>query len=276
MTLGGLLKSGKERLRAAHISEWDLDAWYLLEYVTGCTKNKYFLDPDQSVSEEEERRYGELIGERSRHIPLQYLTGIQEFMGLPFHVNADVLIPRQDTEILVETACGYMRPGMHILDLCTGSGCILLSVISLCSYVTGLGTDLSKRALCVAETNAAALQIPAVFLQSDLFEKIDGSFDRILSNPPYIPSETMDTLMEEVRDHEPRMALDGQEDGLYFYRKIVEQSPAHLKPGGMLFFEIGYDQAEAVTGLMEENFAGIQVVKDLSGLDRVIYGTLRT
>lgn len=276
MTLGGLLQYGKEKLGRAQIQEWDLDAWYLLEYVTGCTKNDYFLRPDQEVTGEQERRYAELIEKRSGHVPLQHLTGSQEFMGLSFRVNEHVLIPRQDTEILVETACGYMEPGMHILDLCTGSGCILLSVMSCCPGVTGLGVDLSCQALEVARENGARLRIPAEFLQSDLFDQVEGPFDRILSNPPYIPSEVVDTLMEEVRDHEPRMALDGREDGLYFYRKIVEQSPAYLKTGGMLFFEIGYDQAEAVRELMEREFTGIQVVRDLSGLDRVIYGTLRT
>lgn len=276
MTLGALFRYGKETLEKAQIPDWELDAWYLLEHVTGCDRNAYFLHPDRPVSDDEERLYEELIQKRSIHVPLQYLTGEQEFMGLSFRVNEQVLIPRQDTEILVETACGYIKAGMRILDLCTGSGCILLSVLSRCPSAKGLGADLSEGALSVARENAGRLHIPAEFIKSDLFGEIRGSFDRILSNPPYIPSNVVDTLMEEVRDHEPRMALDGQEDGLYFYRKIVEQAPDHLKPGGMLFFEIGYDQAEAVRGLLERAFTQIQVIKDLSGLDRVIYGTLRT
>jgi release factor glutamine methyltransferase len=278
MTLQQLLKWGREKLSAAGVAEWSLDAWYLLEYADGCTKNEYFLHPDREVPHVKRQLYEELIEKRSRHIPLQHLTGSQEFMGLSFYVNENVLIPRQDTEILVEEAGKYMMPKMEILDLCTGSGCILLSILTLYPGLNGTGADLSEKALEVAKRNRANLNLEekARLVHSDLFAQIEGSFDRILSNPPYIPTKTVDTLMEEVRDHEPRMALDGLEDGLYFYRKIVEQSPAYLKPGGMLFLEIGYDQAAAVTALMEKDFTGVQVVKDLAGLDRVVYGTLRS
>jgi release factor glutamine methyltransferase len=278
MTLQQLLKWGRERLSSAGVAEWSLDAWYLLEYADGCTKNEYFLHPDREVSHAKRQLYEELIEKRSLHIPLQHLTGSQEFMGLSFYVNEHVLIPRQDTEILVEEAGRYLKPGMNILDMCTGSGCILLSVLTLYSGLTGTGVDLSGEALEVAAKNQQNLKLEekAKLIQSDLFEQVDGSFDRILSNPPYIPTKTVDTLMEEVRDHEPRMALDGLEDGLYFYRKIVEQSPAYLRSAGMLFFEIGYDQASAVTALMEKDFTDVRVVKDLAGLDRVVYGTLRS
>lgn len=274
MTYRQLLTEGKRRLQAAQIAEWDLDAWYLLEYVTGCTRNDYFMYPEREATVLQEQRYEELIRKRSIHIPLQHLTGSQEFMGLSFYVNEDVLIPRQDTEILVEEAMKYIRQGMHILDMCTGSGCILLSILKLVPGVAGTGVDLSGRALDVAEKNRERLDVSAEFLQSDLFGRVSGKYDCILSNPPYIPSAVVDTLMEEVREHEPRMALDGQEDGLYFYRRITEQSPEYLKPGGMLFFEIGYDQAEAVSSLMKDSFAEITVIKDLSGLDRVVYGSL--
>lgn len=275
MTLQQLLADGKRKLKDAGIAEWELDAWYLLEYVTGCTRSAYFLHPEKEADGRQAQRYEELIQKRSIHIPLQHLTGVQEFMGLSFHVNEDVLIPRQDTEILVEESLKYIRAGMHILDMCTGSGCILLSVLKLRPGVSGTGIDLSGRALSVAEKNRDALGLQAEFQESDLFERVSGSYDCILSNPPYIPSGVVDTLMEEVRDHEPRQALDGREDGLYFYRKITEQSPAYLKPGGMLFFEIGYDQAEAVKGLMRADFTDIHAVKDLAGLDRVVYGSLR-
>lgn len=277
MTLGGLFSEGKRRLREAGIEEWELDAWYLLEYVAGCTRNEYYLHPDRRMEEERKREYLELIHRRAAHTPLQHLTGSQEFMGYVFQVNEHVLIPRQDTEILVEEALPYMRAGMEILDLCTGSGCILLSILKMVPGITGLGTDRSEQALQVARRNRTdlGLETEAVFQKSDLFEQVEGKFDCILSNPPYIPSETVGTLMEEVREHEPGIALDGGKDGLCFYRKITEQSPAYLKPEGMLFFEIGYDQAEAVTELMEQDFTRIRVVKDLSGLDRVVYGTLR-
>lgn len=275
MTLQELLRSGREALREARIGEWDLDAWYLLEYVTGCSRADYFLHPERVAPETQTEQYRELIRKRSTHVPLQHLTGCQEFMGFPFYVNEDVLIPRQDTEILVEEAMKHMRAGMHILDLCTGSGCILLSILKLAPQVSGVGSDISKPALRVACRNRDSLGVQAEFLQSDLFAEIPGTYDCILSNPPYIPSRVVDTLMEEVRDHEPRRALDGREDGLYYYRKITEQSPEYLNPGGMLFLEIGYDQADAVAGLMEKSFAGIHVVKDLAGLDRVVYGSLK-
>lgn len=275
MTFGALLMEGKERLRAAQIEEWELDAWYLLEYVTGMSRSRYYLDQDQPADKMQIERYRELIGKRSSHIPLQYLTGTQEFMGYSFHVNEQVLIPRQDTEILVEEALGYLSPEMEILDLCTGSGCILLAVVKLTPGIKGTGTDLSLGALHIAEKNREHLQVEAEFLRSNLFEQVKGRYDCILSNPPYIPSAVIDTLMPEVCRQEPRMALDGGEDGLYYYREIVRQSPAYLKSGGMLFLEIGYDQAEAVGELLKQDFTGITVKKDLAGLDRVIYGRLR-
>lgn len=275
MTFGALLMEGKERLRAAQIEEWELDAWYLLEYVTGMSRSRYYLDRECAAKEAQILSYRELIGKRSSHIPLQYLTGTQEFMGYSFYVNEQVLIPRQDTEILVEEALGYLSPEMEILDLCTGSGCILLAVVKLTPGIKGTGTDLSLGALHIAEKNREHLQVEAEFLRSNLFEQVKGRYDCILSNPPYIPSAVIDTLMPEVCRQEPRMALDGGEDGLYYYREIVRQSPAYLKSGGMLFLEIGYDQAEAVGELLKQDFTGITVKKDLAGLDRVIYGRLR-
>lgn len=277
MTLGTLFGEGKRRLREARVEEWELDAWYLLEYVTGYTRNEYYLHPERRMEEKQKQEYLDLIQRRIAHIPLQHLTGSQEFMGYAFQVNEHVLIPRQDTEILVEEALKHVQSDMKILDLCTGSGCILLSILKTVPGLTGLGTDISEQALLVAGRNRAdlGLETKAEFQKSDLFEQVEGRFDCIVSNPPYIPSKTVETLMEEVRDHEPRIALDGREDGLYYYRKITGQSPAYLKPGGMLFFEIGYDQAEAVTELMEQDFTHVHVVKDLSGLDRVVYGSLR-
>lgn len=272
MTLGTLFQEGKETLRKAGIEDWEPDAWYLLEEVTGITRSRYYMDRSCPVKEADERRYRELLQKRGRHVPLQYLTGVQIFMGYPFLVNEQVLIPRQDTEILVEEAVRHLRSGMEILDLCTGSGCILLSILKMVPGICGTGTDLSEGALETAGKNQENLGVSAAFVQSDLLEQVSGRFDMILSNPPYIPSEEIGGLMEEVRDYEPRSALDGGADGLYFYRKITEQSPAYLKPDGMLFLEIGYNQAEAVTALMERDFTQIHVVKDLSGLDRVVYG----
>lgn len=276
MTLSGLLREGREALQAAGIPEWDLDAWYLLEYAAHCTKNEYFLRPEKEVLPQEKQLYRTLIRKRSAHIPLQYLTGSQEFMGLSFFVNENVLIPRQDTEILVEEALRALGSGMRVLDVCTGSGCILLSLLKLCAGLEGTGTDLSEKALQVAGENARRLGVEASFVQGDLFEPVSGKYDCIVSNPPYIASREVDVLMEEVRDHEPRMALDGGEDGLYFYRKIAAQSPKYLKDRGRIFLEIGFDQGEAVAGLLAPAFDEVRIVQDLAGLDRVVCGILRS
>lgn len=276
MTLSGLLREGREALQAAGIPEWDLDAWYLLEYAAHCTKNEYFLRPEKEVLPQEKQLYRTLIRKRSAHIPLQYLTGSQEFMGLSFFVDENVLIPRQDTEILVEEALRALGSGMRVLDVCTGSGCILLSLLKLCAGLEGTGTDLSEKALQVAGENARHLGVEASFVQGDLFEPVSGKYDCIVSNPPYIASREVDALMEEVRDHEPRMALDGGEDGLYFYRKIAVQSPKYLNDRGRIFLEIGFDQGEAVAGLLAPAFDEVRIVQDLAGLDRVVCGILRS
>lgn len=276
MTLSGLLREGREALQAAGIPEWDLDAWYLLEYAAHCTRNEYFLRPEKEVLPQEKQLYRTLIRKRSAHIPLQYLTGSQEFMGLSFFVDENVLIPRQDTEILVEEAIRALGSGMRVLDVCTGSGCILLSLLKLCAGLEGTGTDLSEKALQVAGENARRLGVEASFVQGDLFEPVSGKYDCIVSNPPYIASREVDALMEEVRDHEPRMALDGGEDGLYFYRKIAVQSPKYLNDRGRIFLEIGFDQGEAVAGLLAPAFDEVRIVQDLAGLDRVVCGILRS
>ena len=275
MTLGTLLKQGREILQNAGIAEWDLDAWYLLEYVTGVSRSQYFLDPEREVPQEQEAAYRQMIDKRSTHIPLQHLTGEQEFMGLTFKVNEHVLIPRQDTEILVEEIMRDLHDGIRILDMCTGSGCILLSLLHYSNDCSGVGVDVSEDALAVARQNADRLaEKQAVFIQSDLFEKVEGSFDLIVSNPPYIRSQEIAGLMPEVREHEPHLALDGKDDGLHFYREIIKGAMLHLKRGGQLFFEIGYDQGEAVQALLAANgYTEIAVVKDYAGLDRVVYGT---
>ena len=276
MTLSGLLREGREALQAAGIPEWDLDAWYLLEYAAHCTRNEYFLRLEKEVLPQEKQLYRTLMRKRGAHIPLQYLTGSQEFMGLSFFVDENVLIPRQDTEILVEEALRALGSGMRVLDVCTGSGCILLSLLKLCAGLEGTGTDLSEKALQVAGENARRLGVEASFVQGDLFEPVSGKYDCIVSNPPYIASREVDALMEEVRDHEPRMALDGGEDGLYFYRKIAVQSPKYLNDRGRIFLEIGFDQGEAVAGLLAPAFDEVRIVQDLAGLDRVVCGILRS
>ena len=194
-------------------------------------------------------------------------------MGLTFKVNEHVLIPRQDTEILVEEAMRYLSDGMRILDICTGSGCILLSLLKYSNECEGLGVDISDDALAVARENAQNLGLEAEFRHSDLLEKVEGKFDMIVSNPPYIETAVIDTLMPEVREHEPMLALDGREDGLYFYRRIVEQCTSYMTRGARLFFEIGYDQGEAVKDMMiHKGFCEVEIIKDYAGLDRVVTG----
>lgn len=269
-----LYETGKDRLEKAGIQEAALDARLLLEEVCGTDRNTLLVHGDRAVTEEEETQFRIFIERRSTHEPLQQITGWQEFMGLRFSVTEDVLVPRQDTETLVEEVMRYLRDGMEILDVCTGSGCILLSLLRYSNGCRGVGCDISEKALAVAWQNAKELGISAQFIQSDLFESIEGRFEYIVSNPPYIRKDMIPTLMEEVRDHEPLIALDGGEDGLDFYRKITREATEHLYSGGMLFFEIGYDQGEAVKLLMEEEgYEEVTVSQDLAGLDRVVYGT---
>lgn len=284
LTLKQLYKVGTVKLAEEGIEEFSLDAWYLLEYVTGVSKAMYFAEPERAVSEENADRYIDCIRRRAAHIPLQHITGEQEFMGYPFCVNEHVLIPRQDTEILVEEAIQVMRPKTKVLDMCTGSGCIVLSILKMCRekyYMTdlqGIGADVSEEALKVARENGRRLGVPVTWIQSDLFAKIPEveKYDVIVSNPPYIETAVIDTLQEEVRLHDPYIALDGKEDGLYFYRRIISEAGKYLKTQGKLMFEIGCDQAEAVEELMKNaGYEQITVKKDLAGLDRVVYGTLQ-
>ena len=279
MTYRECYEQGCRSLQAAGIEEATLDARLLLEAVCGTDRNDLLVHGEQPVAPEAEEKYLNWIRQRAEHIPLQQLTGEQDFMGLTFSVNEHVLIPRQDTEILVEEVLKELHDGMRVLDMCTGSGCILLSLLHYSNDCEGLGVDLSAEALEVAGRNVLKVLTPekaehAHFLQSDLFEKVEGKFEIIVSNPPYIASAEVEKLMPEVRDHEPRMALDGTEDGLYFYRRIIKEAGKHLVSSGMLFFEIGYDQGQAVSELMRtQGYREVQVVQDYAGLDRVVFGT---
>lgn len=273
-------REGKERLKASGIEDADLDAWYLLEHITGITKASYYGDPDREISPDAKKEYDACIEKRCQRIPLQHLTGTQEFMGLSFVVNGHVLIPRQDTETLVEQGIKILddSPGnKDVLDVCTGSGCILISLVKLCSVcqVRGRGTDISEKALEVAKENARCHGVEAEFIQSDIFEQLpdDRVYDMIISNPPYIRTSEIGQLQAEVRLYDPFIALDGKEDGLYFYREITEKSRSYIKSGGWLVFETGCDQAEEVKRLMQgAGYSHISVKKDLAGLDRVVLG----
>ena len=312
-TLTGLLKKGQTILACAGIGEAGLDAWLLLEYTTGKSRAYYFAHGEECVTAETAKRYLKLIGSRAEHIPLQHLTHQAFFMGYEFYVNENVLVPRQDTETLVESALECIKnmrsesPGKkpHILDMCTGSGCILISILKEVPEAYGTGVDLSEPALEVAVGNAQALQVSdrTEFVRSNLFSaefftKDESSdtennikytedknsngnhitaYDMIISNPPYIPTAEIEGLMDEVRLHDPRMALDGMEDGLYFYRAITKQAGDYLAPGGWLLYEIGCSQGEDVAELLrKEGFENIEIRKDLAGLDRVVLGQKNT
>lgn len=274
MKYAELYRQGVALLQTAGIEEAKLDARLLLEKICDTDRNTLLSHGDMEVTKEQEASFFQWIEQRAKHIPLQHITGEQEFMGLCFLVNEHVLIPRQDTEILVEEVMKHLHDGMRILDMCTGSGCILLSLLKYSNDCTGLGVDISRAALQTAEENARLLDIPAEFKESNLFEQVEGRFDLLVSNPPYIERDVISTLMEEVREHDPMLALDGGEDGLDFYRRIITEAPEYLFRGGKILFEIGNEQAEAVSGLLAENgYTEIEVYKDYAGHDRVVSAT---
>lgn len=285
-TFHELLTQGIQLLMNAGIEEARLDAWLLLEYTADISRAWYYAHPESEVNEEIVSEYLSLCQKRAEHIPLQHLTHQACFMGYDFYVDERVLVPRQDTEVLAEEALHQLRNirNPRILDMCTGSGCLLLSLLMELPDAIGTGVDISEAALAVAERNRKNLELEkrAVLVQSDTFsgdyfQKNSGNisleYDMLISNPPYIPTEDIGKLMEEVRFHDPVLALDGREDGLYFYRRITEQAGKYLKPGGWLMYEIGCEQGTDVSAIMQgEGFTEVTVKKDLVGLDRVVIG----
>ena len=279
-----LLKEGQEQLDAAGVPESSLDARYLLEEAFQVSRSYVLLHgmeeiPYSYVEDGSLKRYRRWITKRAERVPLQQILGYQEFCGLRFTVNDQVLIPRQDTEVLVELVMrDYPRQKAEharVLDLCTGSGCILLSLLELGHFERGLGIDLSDEALKVAVQNQKGLHIEhAAFQKSDLFEKVqEREWDVIVSNPPYIAESERPELMPEVAEHEPEMALFAPENGLAFYRRLAETSGNYLKRGGRIYLEIGCTQGEAVKQMLQEHgFSEVQVCPDYAGLDRVVTG----
>lgn len=268
------LRKAEESLVTAEVPDAGTDAWYLFEHVTGMNRAAYFLHMEDAMEENMEAQLAELVKQRCKRIPLQYLTGTQEFMGYSFLVSPATLIPRQDTEILTEEV-SRIAEGKRVLDLCTGTGCILLSLAKLCRLKRAVGTDISKEAVETAKRNAVRLGVDAEFYCGDLFQAVpEEKFDIIVSNPPYIPSAVISTLMPEVREHEPMSALDGDADGLKFYREIINNAKQYLAKEGRIFFEIGCEQASDVSELLAKHeFTNIRVIKDLAGLDRVVCAT---
>lgn len=308
MTLYDLLNEGSSMLQQAGDTDAENDAKLLLLTAFDLNLVHFLMDRLRPLSETDEavqeqiQNYNAMVAKRASRVPLQQILGSQEFMGLDFFVNEHVLIPRQDTETLVELVLEEQQGKQQeqqpeeqqkkqrgqqseeqsgkprkLLDLCTGSGCIAISLAVKGGFESVTATDLSEEALKVAERNARTHQVPIRFFQGDLFSALPQSevktFDIITSNPPYIPTAVIATLEPEVREHEPMMALDGTEDGLKFYRQIAKEAGSWLKPGGSIYLEIGYDQGEAVIGLLEDaGFTNVRVVKDLPGKDRVVCG----
>lgn len=278
MKLFQLLRNGSDRLKEAGILEPDIDAELLWNYISGMDKMQMLLNREQDVDSETESRFMQAIECRCTRKPLQYITGIQNFMGMDFLTAQEVLIPRQDTEVLVEQVLHILKQNVsgrtsQILDLCCGSGCIGLSIKALWDIAEVTLSDISDAAVSLTKKNADKHGLVCDIIQGDLFENITKQYDMIVSNPPYIESHVIDDLMPEVRVFEPRLALDGTADGLYFYRRIIKESEKFLKDEGYILFEIGNNQAFDVQQLLvDANYRDIHVVKDLSGNDRVVYG----
>ena len=284
-----LVKEGEYQLSKAFCMDPKIDAQELYCYLTGLDKVSLFLKAEEEVDPETEEKYMELIRRRAERIPLQQITGVQEFMGYTFKVNPHVLIPRQDTETLVTEAAKTIqstpreklsffeklkgRKEWDVLDLCCGSGAVGISLAKICSNVKVTATDISAEAVATAEANAEDLRVKVRFLTGDMFEPVKGrKFDMIVSNPPYIRTNMISILQEEVKDHEPLNALDGGRDGLDFYRTIVEKAADFLKPEGFLLVEIGHDQGEDLRKMLKDSgkYSPAVVIKDLPGRDRVV------
>lgn len=273
MTYREAMDLGEKVLKMADIADAKVDAWLLLEMVCKIDRNFYYLHLEDDLSEEQVSGYEIALKKRAEHIPLQYIVGETEFMGLRFKVNSSVLVPRQDTETLVEEALKVIEPGMKVLDLCTGSGCIIISILHNIMNVEGDAVDISRQALNVAIENAKLNDVVVNFERSDLFDNVTGTYDVIVSNPPYIPTAQVLKLMPEVQNFEPMEALDGKEDGLFFYRRIIQECGAYLKENGKILFEIGHDQGVMVSGMLRAaGFKHVTIKKDLSGNDRVVSG----
>lgn len=273
-TLREAERRGAEILAAAGREEAAQTARLLLCHLLNFNFTDYVLAREDLLSPLDAARYEELLTRRASGVPLQYLTREQNFCGLSLYVDERVLIPRQDTECLVEEV---LRDGAggDLLDLCTGSGCIPLALLKHGNFSCALGADISVEALAVAEINRARTGLALSLRQSDLFSEIPERFDVITANPPYIESAEIETLSVEVRDYEPRLALDGAADGLAFYRRLAAESGAHLKPGGRLYLEIGMAQGAAVASLLEAAaFSDIQIIRDLAGRDRIVKGSM--
>lgn len=275
-----LINEGKNRLEYAGVPDVDIDGELLWLYCSNQSRTDLITFRDREVTEKEKNEYFNLIDKRCKRIPLQYITGKQCFMGFDFYTAENVLIPRFDTEALVEQVDIFLKKkygqgDMSILDMCCGTGCIGISLKLMNKNADVDLCDISDDAIRLTKKNAEKHNVKCNIIKSDLFEKINRKYDIIVSNPPYVESDVIDCLMPEVRDYEPRLALDGDTDGLKFYKKIIADAEKFLNDEGYLFFEIGNNQAHDVQQLLVDNdFTDIHVVKDLCKNDRVVYGGL--
>ena len=273
MTYREAYDEGRKRIVS---DEADIECAILLEFVMGTVRNDLFAHPERELSKEEEDKFFSLIERRSSGEPVQYITGKTFFYGLEFFCDPSVLIPRFDTEVLVGEIIKEAPKGAKLLDLCTGSGCIALSVKHERNDLCVFASDISKEALATALKNKENLSLDVTFIESDMFENISDRFDMIVSNPPYIPREVVEGLDEKVKEYEPYNALCGGEDGLDFYRIIAGKAKGYLNKNASLMMEIGFDQGESVSTLLGENgYEDIKVIKDLNGLDRVVWAVLK-
>lgn len=285
ITAKEILKEAVEKLKEIKIDTPQLDVEVILSNLLEIERIKLHIYPEMEISQEICRKFWKDVEKRLNNMPVQYIVNRQEFMGLDFWIEEGVLIPRGDTEILVEKALQlyqqhYSGKGVKILDIGVGSGAIAVSIGKYIKESRVYGVDISPKAIEVASKNALkhGVENRITFFEGSLFEALKGknlenTLDFVLSNPPYIPRKIIETLWKEVKDYEPSLALDGGEDGLDFYKEILKGAPVFLKAGGWLVFEIGYDQGKALQQMMtQEGFANVEVIKDLAGLDRVVVG----
>ena len=281
MEINQLIRIGVDRIKGRQYGNAVLEATLLLGKLMNVDKVHIYTHGKEQVPDEIVNKFLEAIEKRSKGYPIQYIIKEKEFMGLNFYIEEGVLIPRPDTEIIVEYILEYIdkrhsQEQINILDIGIGSGAIGLSIAYYKKNVHVCGVDISHKALEVANINKDRFNLSNVkLIKSDLFEKIseEEKFHIIVSNPPYIPTEDMESLQEEVKNYEPRTALDGGKEGMDFYRRIIPESRNYLKEEGLLIFEIGYHQAKDVSHIMIENgFKDIKILKDLQGLDRAVLG----
>lgn len=284
MNIKEALLKGTEILKQAHIETPVLDAGVILCHVLGCDKVFLFTHDQDILKDQTESNFFKHIGERANGKPVNYITGKREFMSLDFKVNDSVLIPRPDTEILVEHVINHFNTkgnlsSKTILEIGTGSGCIAICLAYYIKQSKVTTCDISLDALNTAKENALRNGVidSITFLESNVYANVDiiEKFDAIVSNPPYIPKHELPELQREVRDFEPITALDGGVDGLDFYRQIIDGARNYLRSGGLAVFEVGYNQANEVKTLMVEKFQNICLIKDLSGINRVVSGILK-